>query len=101
MALIDTIRAQYPNPRRAYEDEFTTESYCVGGSLCRFAWQSASYRFPDPGEIVGALLVLNPRLDESEARVYATDIVYENDTGHFAAAWAAADKALTQNDTED
>jgi hypothetical protein len=53
-------------------------------------------RFPNSSDIAKELEFLNPSLTFNQACKYAAKIVYQNDDGHFAAAYKTLYSALRQ-----
>ena len=99
MSLIDTIRAQYPNPKAVSDQAINyRQDYCVGGSLCLYYNLLPRYgddgRFPDEAILAAILREVNPRLEEEPALDYAHRIITNNDSRWFSAAWTFAAMAL-------
>lgn len=92
---IAELQAQFPTPRIDTDDDFTLDSYCVGGALCQWVYLENGSNFPDEVELSGALRAANPALDRPDALDYALAIIAANDGGDFPCAWATLARALT------
>lgn len=93
MALIDEIKAQYPDPHMSSTPFTLDDDYCVGGAVCRYA--GSFWYFPPNSALARVLTKLNPTLPYELAYQYAKLITENNDLGRFAEAWNIADSALT------
>lgn len=100
MELIDQIRQEYPDPRRA-SISIDTLDYCVGGAMCLFANKHALFLFPSarfPNSLTLTMLLreYNPGLIQNSplAGEFADAILRLNDAGCFTEAWEVAAAAL-------
>jgi hypothetical protein len=106
MALIDTIRAQYPHPVENKPNiGWSKEHYCIGGGLCLATadarGDTSPVRFPAEEYLGSVLLEVNPLLGKSLAAWYARRIVYHNDHGDFDWGWSLLGSALAHTKEED
>lgn len=101
MALIDKIKAKYPNPRALVDEPYITATgYDVGGAICLYQQDlsedkgGAVLRFPYDHFLAQKLMQLNTDLPADLAHKYASIMNIANDTGNFAEAWHVAQQAL-------
>ena len=102
------LRKEHPHPVRArygivggalarWSDP-TIDCYCVGGAFAKY--HGGVHRFPVCSQLCECIRRANNGLTSLQAHGHATDIIAHNDLAEFDEAWAALEKALTEEGTE-
>lgn len=95
---VSKLREKYPTPIPAGNHSAPSGSYCVGGALCRQAFDNNAWTFPDDETIDCAITRLNPHIAGSVANDFAVKIIATNDRGDFDGAWRWLERALCEED---
>lgn len=93
------MKRKFDKPSTPFE-KCTERSYCVGGAIVLTACElplegsPARLRFPNVNLIALCLRLLNPSVSYDNSFVIAENLMSENDSQRFLAAWACAENVL-------